>query len=309
MAIRNIMKYMLNLFDLDGTLIDSHEAICRALNDTLTHFGSEILPYEKSKKFIGLSFAPILQNLGVNAGTEEIMEVYRGYYFNYAEKYQCLFKGIPELLELLKKRVLLSIITNKGRRGTEMTLKSLGIIDYFNHIITEDDVKMLKPSIAPYDKVIDLYRHEGINLDKDDCLMIGDSPVDCEFAANCGIDYAFAKWGFFEPEDLPYKPAYVLNKPMELADINGLNELIEVELTGELDLHAFSPKDISRLVVSYLKKAVENGYHSVRIIHGKGIGVQREIVRKILSKNPAVKTFYDAGQINGGRGATIVEFK
>ncbi len=214
-----------------------------------------------------------------------------------------------ETLDALKNKILLSIVTDKGRRSAAMSLKSAGIVDYFSHIVTADDVLSLKPSCEPYEKVIDLYKHEGINLDKNDCLMIGDNPVDCEFAFNCGIDYAFPAWGSLDPAALPHKPVYILKKPSDLIDIDGLNEIIEVELTEELDLHAFSPKDLSRLVNSYLKGAREKGFRSVRIIHGKGIGVQREIVRKILSKSGDIKNFYDAPADYGGRGATIAEFK
>ncbi|MGA2141003.1 MAG: HAD-IA family hydrolase [Brevinematales bacterium] len=300
---------MLLLFDLDGTLVDSHEAICMALNDTLEHFGLEKLDYSVSRKFIGLEFAPLLQKLGIKAGAGEIMEVYRRFYFGYAEKYQRVYDGITGLLGELKNMVKLSLITNKGRRGTDLTMKSTGIFDFFDYIITENDVKSMKPSCESLEKVIGLYSREGIKLDKRDCLMVGDSPVDCEFASNCGLDYAFAGWGFFSRSDLPSEPLYSLNRPFELIDIIGASEQVEIEITDELDLHAFSPKDISRLVPSYIIKASEKGYKTVRIIHGKGIGVQREIVRKILTSNPKVRNFYDAQPDNGGRGATIAELK
>ena len=236
------MKYMLLLFDLDGTLVDSHEAICLALNDTLEHFGLEKLDYSVSRKFIGLEFAPLLQKLGIDAGAGEIMEVYRSFYFGYVEKYQRVYEGIPGLLGELKNKVKLSVITNKGRRGTDMTMKNTGIFDFFDYIITENDVRSMKPSYEPLEKVIGLYSHEGIKLDKQDCLMIGDSPVDCEFASNCGLDYAFAGWGFFSRSDLPCEPLYSLNQPSELIDIIGVNEQVEIEITGELDFMPFLRK-------------------------------------------------------------------
>lgn len=83
-------------------------------------------------------------------------------------------------------------------------------------------------------------------------------------------------------------------------------ETIELEITDVLDLHSFPPRDVPALVRAYLDEAVERGFRHVRLIHGKGIGVQREIVRKILAGDPRVLSFADAPD-GGGWGATVVE--
>ncbi len=85
-------------------------------------------------------------------------------------------------------------------------------------------------------------------------------------------------------------------------------EPFEIEITDTLDLHAFSPKDVKSVVEEYLLEARKKGFRSVRIIHGKGIGVQREIVRKILSDSDFVKSFKNAPEFSGSWGSTIVEF-
>lgn len=85
-------------------------------------------------------------------------------------------------------------------------------------------------------------------------------------------------------------------------------EPFEIEITDTLDLHAFSPKDVKSVVEEYLLEARKKGFQSVRIIHGKGIGVQREIVRKILSDSDFVKSFKNAPEFSGSWGSTIVEF-
>lgn len=89
---------------------------------------------------------------------------------------------------------------------------------------------------------------------------------------------------------------------------NPFSEPFEIEITDTLDLHAFSPKDLKSVVKEYLLEARKMGFRSVRIIHGKGIGIQREIVRKILSETEFVKTFKDAPEFSGSWGSTIVEF-
>ncbi len=89
---------------------------------------------------------------------------------------------------------------------------------------------------------------------------------------------------------------------------NPFSEPFEIEITDTLDLHAFAPKDVKSVVAEYLSEARKKGFRSVRIIHGKGIGIQREIVRKILSETDFVKSFKNAPEFSGSWGSTIVEF-
>jgi len=74
-----------------------------------------------------------------------------------------------------------------------------------------------------------------------------------------------------------------------------------------IDLHAFRPRDVREVVDAYLAAAREAGYTEVRIIHGRGRGVQRRLVRSLLAGHPAVQDFRDAGHDRGGWGATIVD--
>ncbi len=85
-------------------------------------------------------------------------------------------------------------------------------------------------------------------------------------------------------------------------------ELIELPPSDVLDLHPFQPKEVPDLVREYLDAAYEAGFRRLRIIHGKGIGVQRDIVRKILAKDPRVSGFGDAPLEAGSWGATWIEF-
>lgn len=85
-------------------------------------------------------------------------------------------------------------------------------------------------------------------------------------------------------------------------------EPIELEITDSLDLHSFAPRDVKNVVQNYLIEANKKGFKIVRIIHGKGIGVQREIVRKVLSETDFVKSYKTADEFSGSWGATIVKF-
>jgi dsDNA-specific endonuclease/ATPase MutS2 len=83
-------------------------------------------------------------------------------------------------------------------------------------------------------------------------------------------------------------------------------EEVRLPIEDHIDLHPFRPRDVRSVVESYLEEAIEAGFREVRLIHGRGIGVQREIVRSLLAKHPAVESFTDAPPGRGGWGATIV---
>jgi len=84
---------------------------------------------------------------------------------------------------------------------------------------------------------------------------------------------------------------------------------VVVPIEDSLDLHTFSPKQIRPLVEEYLYQCQQREFREVRIIHGRGTGTQRNIVRSLLAKNPCVAEFKDAPPESGGWGATIVMLK
>lgn len=86
-----------------------------------------------------------------------------------------------------------------------------------------------------------------------------------------------------------------------------VDEGVVYEIGDELDLHTFRPKDVKGLVPDYIDECVERGFGSVRIIHGKGKGVQRRIVHAALEGHPAVESFELADPGAGGWGATLVK--
>lgn len=81
---------------------------------------------------------------------------------------------------------------------------------------------------------------------------------------------------------------------------------IRIPITDVFDLHSIPARDIGLIVEEYLLEAHLRGFQVVRLIHGKGIGVQRETVRKILSRTRFVMSFQDAPAEAGGWGATVI---
>mgnify|MGYP001383159284 CR=1 FL=1 len=84
-------------------------------------------------------------------------------------------------------------------------------------------------------------------------------------------------------------------------------EVFPVPIEAQLDLHMFSPHDVQSVVVEYMRAAADAGLTEVRIIHGRGTGVQRGIVQSVLECNPSVSTFWDAPESH--LGATIVRIR
>lgn len=86
-------------------------------------------------------------------------------------------------------------------------------------------------------------------------------------------------------------------------------EAIELPIEDVLDLHPFQPRDVADVVRDYLDAAYEKGLRQLRIIHGKGVGVQRRTVRTLLERDPRVRSFGDAPLGAGTWGATWVELE
>ena len=83
-------------------------------------------------------------------------------------------------------------------------------------------------------------------------------------------------------------------------------EPFRLAITDTFDLHTVSPRDVKEVVEEYLLEAHRLGFKFLRIVHGRGIGVQREMVRGVLARTPFVLHFADAPMEAGGWGATIV---
>jgi len=89
-------------------------------------------------------------------------------------------------------------------------------------------------------------------------------------------------------------------------DLDPFPEPVEIEITDIFDLHTIPPREVKPVVEEYLREARRKGFPVVRIIHGKGIGVQREIVRSILARTSFVLDWSDAPPDACGLRATFI---
>lgn len=80
-----------------------------------------------------------------------------------------------------------------------------------------------------------------------------------------------------------------------------------IPIEGALDLHAFAPRDIKSVVEEYVNAAHDAGLGEVRLIHGRGKGIQRGIVQQTLENHPLVEAFWDAAESH--LGATVARLR
>ena len=91
--------------------------------------------------------------------------------------------------------------------------------------------------------------------------------------------------------------------------IDDPDEPVRIPITDIFDLHSVPPRDVKGVVEAYLEEAHRLGFRALRIIHGRGIGAQRELVRSVLANTPFVAAFGDAPMEAGGWGATVVTLR
>jgi dsDNA-specific endonuclease/ATPase MutS2 len=87
------------------------------------------------------------------------------------------------------------------------------------------------------------------------------------------------------------------------------DDVVMMPIEDSIDLHAFQPRDVLSVVGDYLEEAAKRGFREVRLIHGRGKGVQRANVQALLAEHPLVESFRDASAARGGWGATVVELR
>ena len=201
------------IFDVDGTLTSTNDLIFASFNFiTEKYLGKSYSPKEIVSWF-GPTEDVILKDFCGENYEKAREEYYRFYSDNH---YMAdIYPGMKEILDGLKSQgVLLSIYTGKGREAAAITLRKLGIYDYFDLIITGDEVKEHKPSPEGIEVFL-----EKFNLEKNDVLMIGDSPSDIKAAAAAGVKVASVLWDSLAKDHvLKMKSDYVFNTVAELKE-------------------------------------------------------------------------------------------
>ncbi|GAB6283743.1 MAG: HAD hydrolase-like protein [Ignavibacterium sp.] len=199
------------IFDIDGTLTSTNQLIFDSFNYISKKYLNKIFTDEEIINLFGPTEDFIIEKLF----PDNFSEVKKEYYKYYEENHHKaeLYPGIKELLIYLKqKKIFLGIFTGKGRKAATITLKKLSIYDYFDVVITGDDVKEHKPSAEGIIKFLNQF-----SLSKERVIMIGDAPADVKAAKDAGIKIASVLWDSYAKEEvLKLESNYIFNSVNEL---------------------------------------------------------------------------------------------
>jgi len=179
------------LFDLDGTLIDSTEAILEGFRITFEKFNKIYPGDENVKKLIGLPLEVMFFKLGVTGNLEEYVDTYKKHYRKISTKKTKLLPFTLEAIKKAKEFAKLGIVTTKTARYSKELLEHFGIMDYFEVLIGREDVINPKPHPEPVLKAIHL-----MNANKKNSWMIGDTCLDMVSAKEADINYIGVKWEY-----------------------------------------------------------------------------------------------------------------
>lgn len=182
------------IFDIDGTLTSTNELIFKSFN----HIAKKYLDRTFTEKEIIVLFGPTEDVILKEWCGKNFESAKKDYYEFYKSHHHIanLYPGIKKLLDYLKtKGVLLAVFTGKGRKASLITLEELSIINYFDIIVTGDDVVNHKPSSEGIMKFVNEY-----SLKKEEVLMIGDSVADVRASKEAGIRIASVLWDSYAAE-------------------------------------------------------------------------------------------------------------
>lgn len=191
------MKYNVVVFDVDGTLIDTEEAILLSLQHMLLRMTGHLYPFEELYFALGITGEEALCRLEI-AEQEKAMSMWLAYLGRY-EYLQKPFEGIADITKWLKDSgVRLGIVTSRTRAEFQKSVAVYDFLKYFDVIICADDTKKHKPDAQPMLALL-----EQMGTEPENVLFIGDSQYDMQCAKGAGVDSALALWGAHSPEQIP----------------------------------------------------------------------------------------------------------
>jgi HAD superfamily hydrolase (TIGR01549 family) len=184
------------IFDVDGTLTFTNQLIF----DSFNHITKKYLGRNYSDDEIIALFGPTEDVILKEMCKEEYENARKDYYAYYKNNHDIarLYDGIKDLIiDINNAGILLSIFTGKGRTSALITLDELGLTDYFDMIVSGDDVENHKPS--PEGIIMFLNKH---NFNPKDVLMIGDAPSDIIAARESGVEIASVVWDSYAEDEV-----------------------------------------------------------------------------------------------------------
>ena len=171
------------LFDLDGTLIDSTEAILESFDVSFKTFNKKTPKEEEIKKLIGLPLDIMFEKLGINRDKVwDFVEAYKKHYRQISTQKTKLLPNAKEAVIEAKEFARLAIVTTKTARYSKELMEYFGLMDYFEVLIGRENVDNPKPHPEPILKALHL-----MNAHKETSFMVGDTCLDMVSSKEAGV--------------------------------------------------------------------------------------------------------------------------
>ena len=183
---------MLVVFDLDGTLIDSTQALLKAQEAAWESVGRPCPPHQEILDLIGLPLVHIMKTLCPEEDPEVLAEAYSRAYVGASARYETLFSGMRELLA---RPFRAAVATGKSQRGANRAVNHHGLSDRFEMVLGGNSVPRPKPNPDMLWAIM-----EGTQTKE--LVMIGDTTYDLEMAHAAGVKGIGVSWGHHSTERL-----------------------------------------------------------------------------------------------------------
>lgn len=211
------MDFELVIFDLDGVLADSTEAITKTFNGVLSKSADISVSNKKIVEMIGMPLDDMFERClpaKIKYKSGDCSAAYRKIYGKVCVKWSKLYKGVVETLEYLKSPVL-AVATTKYSKEAEILLNGLGIRKYFKFVLGIDHVEKPKPHPEIINKLLDL-----TGSSKDKTAFVGDTTYDILAGRAAGVKTIAVTYGFQKKTMLrKAKPDFLIDSLPELKDI------------------------------------------------------------------------------------------
>ncbi len=202
------------LFDLDGTLIDSHDLILASFRHTTREVLGKEIPDERLMCKVGQPLVTQMWDFAENEQMhEELLRVYRSHNERVHDDMVRPFPGVSETLSALRDAGLpLGVVTSKRHALAQHGLEMCGLAEFFEFVVSPDDWPEHKPAPGPV-----LHGCDLLGISASSCLYVGDSPFDMQAGTGAGCFTAAALWGMFPARDLRTEsPDYLCENMLEV---------------------------------------------------------------------------------------------
>jgi pyrophosphatase PpaX len=203
------------LFDFDGTVIDSSEAVLLSWQYTLKKYTGKEADPDLIFSTYGEQLDTTLKRLLPDVPTDEALRTYRNFQEGKVEDKIKLFPGMKDTIEKCRDiGYKVGLVTSRHRETTLMLADRLGIKDDFDVIVASEDTEKHKPDPAPVNKAL-----SSLCSIPEESLMVGDAVFDMKCAHNAGVRFALVGWSVSISRTKDFggeTPEYIIGSPDEL---------------------------------------------------------------------------------------------